>query len=262
MCSRINVITEADTRAVVTPECRIAVMTNTCREFQRRKNTPLILQVEGTVDDRTIINASFNFGIVLRKVKSCCHKMIAKLLIKLVTKSPCPNAEIIWITCRGRPCPKREQIIIVFAAGNTHLVLHRIVNLDIPNQAPVKVIIVPLIRRICHLMTSLILIRILVGTEVKGKIGRLAQCLAEMEIDRVRIKFRRDLIPMRILEVAAFVLLILNTPIPSSHSAFISDAVQLTSIAAVADAECRLHLLRFLRDDVDDAALCIRAVEG
>ena len=83
-----------------------------------------------------------------------------------------------------------------------------------------------------------------------------------MKIDRVRIKFRRDLIPMRILEVTAFVLLILNTPIPSGRSTFISDAVQLTSIAAVADAKCRLHLLRFLRDDVDDAALCIRAVEG
>ena len=67
---------------------------------------------------------------------------------------------------------------------------------------------------------------------------------------------------MRILEVTALILLVLNTPIPTVRAAFVCRAIELATIAAIADAECRLHSPRLLRNDVDDAALCIRAIEG
>ena len=66
---------------------------------------------------------------------------------------------------------------------------------------------------------------------------------------------------MCILEFSALILLVFHAPIPAVFTAGIRDAVLLTAIAAVADAERRLHPLCLLRDDVDDAALGIRAVE-
>ena len=68
-------------------------------------------------------------------------------------------------------------------------------------------------------------------------------------------------ITVSILEVPALILLVLDAPVPSALTARIRDAVLLTPIAAVADAERRLHPRCLLRDDVDDAALRIRAVE-
>ena len=100
-----------------------------------------------------------------------------------------------------------------------------------------------------------------VGTEVQAKIGCLAQLLSNMCADRVGIQMGWHFISVRVFKIVALVLLVFHTPIPSRLSTFVSDAVQLTSIAAVADTECRLHLLRFLRNDVDDAPLCVRAVE-
>ena len=67
---------------------------------------------------------------------------------------------------------------------------------------------------------------------------------------------------MRILEVSALILLVFDAPIPAVFTAGIRDAVLLTTVATVADADRRLHPLCLLRNDVDDAALGIRAVEG
>ena len=61
MRHRIDVITEADAWAAVTAKRGVAVMADACREFQRRKNAPLILQIEGAVDERTVIDGSKTF---------------------------------------------------------------------------------------------------------------------------------------------------------------------------------------------------------
>ena len=73
MRHRINIVAKADTRAVVAPKCRITVMTNACREFQRRKDVPLILQIEGAIDERTIIN-THNAAVLDRRIILCEFK--------------------------------------------------------------------------------------------------------------------------------------------------------------------------------------------
>ena len=73
MRHRINVVAKADARAVVASESRVAVMADACREFQRRKDIPLILQIEGAVDERTIIN-THNAAVLDRRIILCEFK--------------------------------------------------------------------------------------------------------------------------------------------------------------------------------------------
>ena len=145
---RIDVVAEADARTVVTAECRVAVMTNACCKFQRRKNTPLILQVEGTVQNRAVINAHSttipNCRIIFRKLKARGQQMITELLVKLIAEFPRPNAEIIEYSHRI-PCIMGQSIIIILTTGDTHLILCISINLDIPNQTAIEMIIVPAI---------------------------------------------------------------------------------------------------------------------
>ena len=266
MRHRINVIPKADARTVVAAECRVAVMTNACRELQCGNDTPLILKVEGAVQKSTITDtysaAVLDRRIILRKLKARCQQVITKLLVKLVAKSPCLNVKIIKRFHGQERQPIQAvsgKVIIILTAGDTHLILCRIVDLHIPNQVGIKMIIVPKInwKPLLFFIEGLIVIRVLIGTEIQSEIGRLAQILANVNIDRVGIQFRWCLVSMRVLEVTALVLLVLDTPIPAVRTALICHAIELATIAAVADAERCLHSLRLLRDDVDDTPLCI-----
>ena len=263
---RVNVIAEADTRAVVTAKGRVAVMTNACREFQNRKDAPLILQIEGAVDERAIIDAH-NAAVLDRRIILCeleagRQQMVAELLVELVAESPCRNTKIITGS-RRRPHAMGENIIIIFTARDTHLVLGRVIDFHIPDQIAIQIIIVPAIdiESLLLFIECLIAIRVLVRAQIEGKVGCLAQILAKVQIDRIRIQMRRHRIAVSILEVPALILLVLDAPVPSVLTARVRDAVLLTSIATVADAERRLHPRCLLRDDVDDAALRIRSVE-
>ena len=145
MRHRINIVAKADTRAVVAPKCRITVMTNACREFQRRKDVPLILQIEGAIDERTIIDAHsttvLDCRIILCELETRRQQMITELLVKLVAKSPRPITEIIKGACRVK-FTMSKYVIIIFTARNTHLILGCVIDLHIPYQVSIEMIIV------------------------------------------------------------------------------------------------------------------------
>ena len=156
------------------------------------------------------------------------------------------------------------EIIRILTARNTHLILGCVIDLHVPDQITIQIIIVSTIdiEPLPLFIECLIAIRVLIRTQIKRKIGGLAQLLAKMQADGVCIELRRRCIAVRILEVSALILLVFDAPIPSVRTAGIRDAVLLTTVAAVADADRRLHPLCLLRNDVDDAAFGIRAVEG
>ena len=66
---------------------------------------------------------------------------------------------------------------------------------------------------------------------------------------------------MPVFEVVALVLLILEPPIKTVLAALVSNAIELLAEAAISRLNRRFRILRLLRDDVDDAALGIRAVK-
>ena len=66
---------------------------------------------------------------------------------------------------------------------------------------------------------------------------------------------------MPVFEVVALVFLILEPPVKTVLASLVGNAVELLAEAAVSRLNRRLRVLRLLRDDIDDAALGIRAVK-
>ena len=66
---------------------------------------------------------------------------------------------------------------------------------------------------------------------------------------------------MAVFEVVALVLLVLEPPIKTVLAALVGNTVELLAEAAVSRLNRCFRVFRLLRDNVDDAALGVRAVE-
>ena len=111
------------------------------------------------------------------------------------------------------------------------------------------------------LIKRLVEIALLIRMQIEGNVRRFIQLSPEMEIDGIGIEFGRRRFAIAVLEVAALILLVLHAPIPAVFRPLMRHAVKLFAETAVGSLKRRLLSRDLLRNDVDDAALCIRTVK-
>ena len=83
-----------------------------------------------------------------------------------------------------------EDIVIIATAGKNHLILRGIVNLRIPDQVYIKMIVASSIlsQSLLLFIQRLIAISILVTAQVEHKVRSLAEIFAEVDVDGIGVE--------------------------------------------------------------------------
>ena len=116
-------------------------MANSRRKVQRWQDIPLILQIDGAVQDTASIRSNravrLSCHFILCEVKTNGHQMITKALIELVTELP---------ACIFCPIPLRYQMIFIGGARYTHLIFRRVINFYTPDQISISIICISVLQ--------------------------------------------------------------------------------------------------------------------